>query len=360
LPAAFTPTKTEKVRLSVTKKFLMNKMLLHCCLILSVLFTSLLPSYAQQKKEVKYEVERWDDRLDAVIGSGIRLDVLAEGLDWTEGPLWIEEHQMLLFCDIPPNRIYKWTEEGGTELYLTPSGYTQDIARGGEVGSNGLLLDPNGHLVLCQHGDRRMAKMAAPLDAPQPEYVTLADNYKGKKLNSPNDAVYKSNGDLYFTDPPYGLEKNVEDPLKEIPFQGVYRLSVEGGLTLLLDSLTRPNGIAFLPDENTMIIANSDPGKVHWYAYEVDRQGLLKNGRIFFDASEASKSAPGMPDGLKVDPQGHVFATGPGGIWIFNALGEALGRIKIGQLVSNVSLSQDGGEIYATADGEVVRITLNR
>lgn len=337
----------------------MKKPFLHVSLSLSLLGIALGPSYAQQEKKVKYEIERWDDRLDAVVGSAIQLEVLAEGMDWTEGPLWIEEHQMLLFCDIPPNRIYRWTEEGGTELYLTPSGYTQDTPRGGEVGSNGLLLDPDGHLVLCQHGDRRMAKMDAPLAAPKPAYVTLVDNYQGKKLNSPNDAVYRSNGDLYFTDPPYGLEKNVNDPLKEIPFQGVYRLTPDGDVALLLDSLTRPNGIAFLPDENTIIIANSDPGKVHWYAYNVDDQGLLRNGRIFFDASEASRLAMGMPDGLKVDARGNVFATGPGGIWIFNSSGEALGRIRIHQLVSNVSLSNDGKKIYATADGEVLRITLN-
>lgn len=335
----------------------MKKTFLYFSLSSSLLGVVLFPSHAQEKK-LKYEVERWDPRLDEIIGSDIQLNVLAEGMDWTEGPLWVEEHQMLLFSDIPPNRIYKWTEEGGTELYLTPSGYTQDISRGGEVGSNGLLLDPDGHLVLCQHGDRRMARMDAPLDAPKPEYVTLADNYRGKKLNSPNDAVYRSNGDLYFTDPPYGLEKNVSDPLKEIPFQGVYRLSADGEVTLLLDSLTRPNGIAFLPDEKTIIIANSDPGKVHWYAYDVDNEGLLQNGRIFFDASEASKSAPGMPDGLKVDDRGNVFATGPGGIWIFDAAGESLGRIRIYQLVSNVSLSEDGREIYATADGDVVRIRL--
>lgn len=339
---------------------MMNKTFLPFCISLSLLFISFSPSAAQQAKQVKYEIERWDSRLDAVIGSNVQLDVLAEGLDWTEGPLWVEEHQILLFSDIPPNRIYKWTEQGGTELYLMPSGYTQETPRGGEVGSNGLLLDPDGHLVLCQHGDRRMAKMDAPLHAPKPTYSTLADNYKGKKFNSPNDAVYKSNGDLYFTDPPYGLEKNVNDPLKEIPFQGVYRLSPDGEVTLLLDSLTRPNGIAFLLDEKTILIANSDPGKVHWYAYDVDDRGLLRNGRIFFDASEASKSAPGMPDGLKVNRQGNVFATGPGGIWIFDASGEALGRIRIHQLVSNVSLSRDGRKIFATADGEVIRIRLGR
>src|SRR5690606_20296865 len=290
--------------------------------------------------KVEFEIEKFDSGLDALIDSEAKVEVLAEGFDWIEGPLWVEGHQMLLFSNIPSNSIYKWTQRKGAELYLEPSGYTGDSPRGGETGSNGLLLHPDGHLVLCQHGDRRMAKMATLLDDPKSDFVTLADNYKGKKFNSPNDAVYKSNGDLYFTDPPYGLEKNVNDPLKEIPFQGVYRLSPDGEVTLLLDSLTRPNGIAFLPDEKTILIANSDPGKVHWYAYDVDDRGLLRNGRIFFDASEASKSAPGMPDGLKVNRQGNVFATGPGGIWIFDASGEALGRIRIHQLVSNVSLSE--------------------
>ncbi|HLT06995.1 MAG TPA: SMP-30/gluconolactonase/LRE family protein [Cyclobacteriaceae bacterium] len=314
----------------------------------------------QEGKKISFEIERLDPRIDAVIGKGVQLDVLAEGLDWTEGPLWIEDKQMLLFSDIPPNNIYQWTASEGLKLYLHPSGYTQETPRGGEVGSNGLLLHPDGQLVLAQHGDRRIAKMNAPLDAPEAKYETLADNYQGKKFNSPNDAVYKSNGDLYFTDPPYGLEKNVNDPLKEIPFQGVYRLKPNGEITLLLDSLTRPNGIAFLPDEKKIIIANSDPSRVHWYIYDVESDGLVKNGRIFFDATEAAQTAPGMPDGLKVDTKGHVFATGPGGIWIFTSEGEALGRIKIGQLVSNLSLSSTGKELYVTADGEVLRLTLNK
>src|SRR5690606_17433908 len=207
--------------------------------------------------------------------------------------------------------------------------------RGGEVGSNGLLLNPEGQLVLCQHGDRRMAVMQAPLDSPKPDYSTLAGQYQGKKLNSPNDAAYRDNGDLYFTDPPYGLEKNMQDPLKETPYQGVYKVSASGEMTLLLDSLTRPNGIAFLPGEKTLIIANSDPAKPFWYAYDLDEQGLLKNGRIFYDGTAASKMEKGMPDGLKVDQQGNVFATGPGGVWVFSREGEALGRIKVNQRTSN-------------------------
>lgn len=314
--------------------------------------------YAQNNKEVTFEIEKFDSRFDAVVSADMTVEVLAEGFNWTEGPLWIPEHQMLLFADIPANSIYKWTRKDGLALYLKPSGYTQNIPRGGEVGANGLLLDPAGHLVLCQHGDRRMARMSAPLDDPQAEFVTLAAEYKGMKLNSPNDAVYRSNGDLYFTDPPYGLEKNVDDPLKEILFQGVYKLSPDGEVTLLLDSLTRPNGIAFLPGEETVIIANSDPGKVHWYAYDLDEKGLLINGRLFFDASEASQSAPGMPDGLKVDPKGNIFATGPGGIWILDPQGNALGRIKFNHLVSNITLSNEDQSLYATADSKVLKIQL--
>src|SRR5690606_17996544 len=200
-----------------------------------------------------------DSRLDKIVAADAKVEVLAEGFDWTEGPLWVEAHQMLLFSDIPQNSVYKWTKEDGVELYLKPSGYTnKTVARGGETGANGLLLGPEGQLVLCQHGDRRMAVMQAPLDDPRSDYATIVDDFEGKKLNSPNDAAYKSNGDLYFTDPPYGLEKNVNDPLKEIPYQGVYKVSSDGEVTLLLDSLTRPNGIAFFPGEETMIIANSD------------------------------------------------------------------------------------------------------
>src|SRR5690606_15160134 len=221
-------------------------------------------------QKVKTEVEQYSSRLSDIIEPDAKVEILGEGFDWTEGPLWIKEHQMLLFSDIPQNSVFKWTENEGVELYLNPSGYTADLPRGGEVGSNGLLLDPAGQLVLCQHGDRRMAAMQAPLDSPKPDYTIIADQYQGKKLNRPNEAVYRGNGDLYFTDPPYGLEKNIQDPLKEIPYQGVYKVSARGEITLLLDSLTRPNGIAFLPGEKTLIIANSDPANPFWYAYDLD------------------------------------------------------------------------------------------
>lgn len=320
-----------------------------------ILLLSAPVGYAQ---EVKAEIEQFSPLLAKIIDPEAKVEVMGKGFDWTEGPLWVEEHQMLLFSDIPQNSIYKWTEGEGKSLYLKPAGYTGDVPRGGETGSNGLLLNAAGELVLCQHGDRRMAVMSAPLDAPKAEFKTIVGDYQGKKLNSPNDAVYKGNGDLYFTDPPYGLEKNVDDPLKELPFQGVYKVSPNGELTLLLDSLTRPNGIAFLPGEETVIIANSDPGKPYWYAYDLDGEGLLFNGRVFHDGTAASKKAHGMPDGLKVDQQGNVFVTGPGGVWIFNKSGEALGRIRLNRLASNVALSRDGNTIFITADDHVLKLVI--
>ncbi|TMI82045.1 MAG: SMP-30/gluconolactonase/LRE family protein, partial [Bacteroidetes bacterium] len=187
-------------------------------------------------------IERIDPGLDSIIDSGAKAEVIAEGFDWSEGPVWIESQKMLLFSDVPQNIVYKWTEEKGKEVYLTPSGYTDSMKRGGEMGSNGLLLDPSGNLVLCQHGNRQVARMDAGLRDPRPKFISIANNYQGKKFNSPNDAVYNSDGELFFTDPPYGLEKQLQDPKKEISFQGVYKVEKDGKIILLIDSLTRPNG----------------------------------------------------------------------------------------------------------------------
>jgi len=295
-----------------------------------------------------------------IISSDAKIEIIAEGFDWSEGPLWIEESRMLLFSDIPENSIFKWTAEKGKELYLKPSGYTGTVSRGGETGSNALLLNKNGQLVLCQHGDRRMAKMNAPLLQPKPDFVTIADNYKGKKFDSPNDAVYRSNGDLFFTDPPYGLEKNTDDVLKEAPYQGVYKVSASGEVTLLTDSITRPNGIAFFPGEKSLIIANSDPLNPVWYMYDLDENDSLVNGKIFYNAMAASKQDAGMPDGLKIDRKGNVYATGPGGVWIFNRNGQVLGKIRTDSLASNCALADDEKTLYVTADMYVLKVVLRK
>jgi len=324
-------------------------------LILFVLLQLSGKIYCQSKKGY---IEKLDPSLDAIIDTAAKVEIIADGFDWSEGPVWIEPQKMLLFSDVPQNIIYKWTEKKGKEIYLTPSGYTGTIPRGGEKGSNGLALRKDGKLIICMDGDRRIAAMNADLKNPRPVFATLTNNYNGKKFNSPNDMVYNAGGDLFFTDPPYGLEKNMDDPLKELSFQGVYKLKKSGGLVLLLDSITRPNGIAITPDQKTLIIANSDPARPYWYAYDFGAGDKLINPRIYYDASEAAKKEAGMPDGMKIDSKGNVFATGPGAVWIFNKKGTLLGKIKFDGLVSNCSLSADEKTIYITADMYVLRVKM--
>lgn len=317
---------------------------------------------SDKKEESMYKtigsIERYDAALDGIVSSKAKIEVIAEGFDWSEGPLWIEKHNMLLFSDIPPNTIYKWTEEKGKEVYLNPSGYTDSVKRGGEVGSNGLILDKDGNLVMCQHGDRRMARMDAPLDKPAPKFITLAGKYNGKRFSSPNDAVYNSAGELFFTDPPYGLETHSDnDPKKEIPFNGVYKIKTNGEVILLVDSITRPNGIAFLPGEKKLIIACSDPAKPNWYLYDVSGDSLT-NGKFFYSATEEAKTMRGLPDGLKIDKNGNVFATGPGGVNIFSSEGKKLGLIKFSDPTSNCALSPDEKTLYITNDMNLVRVKL--
>ncbi len=303
-------------------------------------------------------IETLSPALASIIDSTARIEIIAEGFDWTEGPLWLEKEQALLFSDIPPNAVYKWTEAGDTALYLRPSGYTGTTPRTGEVGSNGLILSPDGALVLCQHGDRRMAKMDAPLDQPASTFTTIAGEYEGKKFNSPNDAVYHSNGDLFFTDPPYGLEHFVTDPAKEIPFQGVYVVKKSGEIKLLTDTITRPNGIGLWNNENTLIVANSDADKAVWYLFDIGNNDSLYNGRILHDVTAESKEAGGVPDGLKVDKAGNIFATGPGGVWIFDKEGSLAGKLKIPGPCSNVALGNDDKTLYITNDGQILRVKM--
>lgn len=302
-------------------------------------------------------IERIDPLLDEVIDRNIKAAIIAEGFEWSEGPLWIKRYKMLLFSDVPTNTIYKWTEEKGKEVYLQPSGFTGSSSKSKEPGSNGLLLDQQGNLVLCQHGNRQMAVMASGLDKPEAHFLRLASHYNGKRFSSPNDAVYNRQGDLFFTDPPYGLpSQNDLDPEKEIPFNGVYNRKKNGIVSLLTDTITRPNGIAFLPGEKQLIIACSDPAKPNWYIYDVDN-GALRNGRIFYTA-KMQKGIKGLPDGLKVNSKGIVFATGPGGIWIFNSNALLLGKIRLDEAASNVALSDDEKTLFITNDMQVLRIQL--
>ncbi|WP_276500296.1 SMP-30/gluconolactonase/LRE family protein [Terrimonas pollutisoli] len=303
-------------------------------------------------------IERIDVSLDNIISAGAQPEIIADGFEWSEGPLWIEQHNMLLFSDVPTNTVYKWTEEKGKEIYLNPSGYTDSAKRGGEMGSNGLTLDTKGNLVLCQHGNRQMAMMDAPLDQPAAKFVTLAGKYQGKRFSSPNDAVYNSAGELFFTDPPYGLEsQSDDDPKKEISWNGVYKLKTNGEVLLLVDSITRPNGLAFLPGEKQLIIACSDSDRPNWYIYDISGDSLI-NGKIFYSTANERQGVKGLPDGLKIDKAGNIFATGPGGVWIFNSNGKVAGKIRLEESASNVALSTDEKTLYITNDMYVLRLKM--
>jgi gluconolactonase len=270
---------------------------------------------------------------------------------WSEGPVWIKDGGYLLFSDIPRNSVMKWSEKDGLSLFLKPSGYTGLGDYSKEPGSNGLITDPQGRLVSCEHGDRRVSVMTKGGGK-----RTLIDNYEGKRLNSPNDAVYKSNGDLYFTDPPYGLPKQENDPSREMDFCGVFRLSKTGAVTLLTKELSRPNGIAFSPDEKTLYVANSDSDRAVWMAFPVSGDGTLGKGRVFKDVTAMAKDHPGVPDGMKVDHNGNLFAAGPGGIHIYAPDGKLLGRIDTGQRTANCNWGEDGSTLYITADSYLCRL----
>jgi gluconolactonase len=302
--------------------------------------------------------ERYDPAMDAIVAKDTKAEIIASGFDWSEGSLWVEKINGLLFSDVPTNTVYKWTEQKGKEVYLKPSGYTGTIPSiSSEPGSNGLLLDNNGNLVLCQHGDRRMAKMDAALENPMAKFVTIADKYQNKKFSSPNDAAYNTAGELYFTDPPYGLPKQNTDPTKETPWNGIYKVKADGTVLLLVDSITRPNGIAFFPGFNKVLVACSDAAKPNWYIWDIKNDSLV-NGKVFFSAAGYNISWKGLPDGLKIDKSGNVFATGPGGIYFFNSTGKKLGMLRLDNATSNCALSPDEKTLYVTNDMYILRIKM--
>lgn len=312
------------------------------------------PAQGRPYEPVPWTIIRLDPRFDALVPQNAQLEKIAEGFTWVEGPVWHRGEGYLLFSDIPRNTVFKWKEGEGVTRFLSPSGYTGHATfEGKEPGSNGLTFDSSGRLVLSQHGDRRIARLE--LDG---RLTVLADRYEGKRMNSPNDLVFKSNGDLYFTDPPFGLPKAFDDPDKDLPFQGVYRLSKEGTLTLLIKDLKAPNGIAFSPDETTLYVTDVDPERAAWLIYDVQDDGTVANGRVLFDATRWRKNPFFGPDGLKVDKDGNVFGTRPGGISIFAPDGTHLGSIETGTATSNLAWGDDGSTLYITGGTAVYRIRL--
>ncbi|PHS18442.1 MAG: gluconolactonase [Blastopirellula sp.] len=309
-------------------------------------------SYAEKPKTIG-EIESLDPAFDKLVAKDAVIEVLADGFEWSEGPVWVPDGEYVLFCDIPNNRIVKWKEGEGDSVFLEPSGYTGKAKfTGGEPGSNGLMIDSDGNLVLCCHGDRMIIKLV------DGKRKVLVDNFEGKKLNSPNDLIFHSNGQLYFTDPPYGLPKRYEDPARELDWCGVYRLNKKGQPELLTKEMTRPNGIAFSPDEKTLYVAQSDPAAAIWKKFRVKRDGTLGKGKILFDATKWVGDRPGLPDGMAVDTEGNIWATGPGGVLVFNPKGKMIGRLNTGEKTANCTFGPDG-TLYITADMYFCRVKTN-
>ncbi|MEO9894636.1 SMP-30/gluconolactonase/LRE family protein [Aurantibacter sp.] len=308
-----------------------------------------------------FKIEILDNTALSLIDANAEIKVIGEGFNWTEGTLYIEEGDYLLFSDIPSNTVYKIDAKGDKSVFLQPSGYLGQNSYGDEPGSNGLLLNENRELILLQHGERQVVKMKSDLNNPKAEYTVITNNYKGKRFNSPNDGVFDRAGNLYFTDPPYGLPKKMEDPAKELDFQGVYCLLHSGEL-LLLDKLSRPNGITLSPDESKLYVAVSDPEHAVWYQYDVTDIGTVANKKLLYDVTHliGKEGQQGLPDGMKTHSSGNLFATGPGGVFIINPKGKPIARIHTGQATANCAFSSDEKRLFLAADDYVLEVTLKQ
>ncbi|HEX5480990.1 MAG TPA: SMP-30/gluconolactonase/LRE family protein [Terriglobia bacterium] len=312
-------------------------------------------------------IEKLDPALGQIVPANAKIERVAGGFKWVEGPVWIHSGY-LLFAEIPSNSIRKWTPGHGVSIFMQPSGYKGSAPYGGpEPGSNGMTLDREGRLTVAGHAQRDIWRLESL--SPNAQVTILADSYEGKRLNSPNDLVYKSDGSLYFTDPPYGLRTQSEhDPARQLSFNGVYRIPgalqqkpgappARAKLQLLIKNLTRPNGLAFSPDEKYLYVSNSEPKKL-WMRYRVNPDGSLTDGVVFYDAT--AEKGPGNPDGMKVDQNGNIYAAAPGGLWIFSPQGKRLGIIKFpGGRVGNCAWGgRDGKTLYILAGTTIYRVRL--
>lgn len=297
------------------------------------------------------EIERLDPALDAIVAPDAKVEKLAGGLGFTEGPVWLKKQGFLIFSDIRANTIFKWAEgDKSAAVYRKPSGFDGPASElTGIQGSNGLTLDRQGRLLICQHGNRQLVRVER-----SGKVTVLADRFDGKRLNSPNDVVVRKDGAIYFTDPPYGLTGEDKSPKKELDFNGVYLLK-DGKLTLQYRELTRPNGLALSPDEKILYVANSDPNRKVWMRFDARANGSLANGKVFFDATARKEMT--APDGMKVDKRGNLFVTGPTGVWILSPAGKALGIIKPAEVPANCAFGgPDGKALYMTARTGLYRV----
>ena len=327
---------------------------LHLLLGAVLALGSVVPAQAQGPgtPSVEGRITRLDPRLDRLIPAGASLELVVDGHEWAEGPLWDRKAGCLLFSDVIRNTAYRWCEGVGESVLLSHSGYTGSAPfNGKEPGSNGLAFDRNGNLLMAEHGDRRISRLGA-----DGRKTTLVDRFEGRRINSPNDMIVTPSGDLLFTDPPWGLPQWWSDPGKELPFSGVYRLSAAGRLTVLTRDFQAPNGIALSPDGRTLIVSESKPEIGAWYAFSVNPDGSLTGKRRLLDAVPWSVGRKGVPDGLKLDRESHIFGGGPGGVYVIDQDGTLLGIIETGGPASNTVWGGDGSTLYITSGARIFRM----
>lgn len=303
----------------------------------------------------QFNVSIHDTAALSLIAPDASFEILATGFKWSEGPLWVDSLQAVLFSDVPANMIYKWSPKDSLSIYLEYAGHTGEGNKDSNRGSNGLILDSKNNLLLCQHGDRRIARLDADLSDPKPQFVTLADTFDDKPFNSPNDLDVDHDGNIYFTDPPYGQPGT---KTAEIGFNGVFKVTPNGAVSMLIDSLIRPNGIALSLNQKMLYVNHSDKEKPFLYQYEIAADGSLVNGQVLFDFRPFTKQFKGMPDGLKIHKSGNIFATGPGGVHIISPAGNHLATIETGKRSANCAFDSDQDHLYTTTTNMLLRIAL--
>ncbi len=313
-----------------------------------------LSSFQINQEKYLGSIQRLSPEINKLIDIEAKIEIIAEGFDWSEGPVWSKQLNSILFSDVPNNVIYKWNEKNGLSVFSKPIGYSGKVPNLKKAGTNGLAIDSEGNLIICMHGDRMIAKVE---NLNVKKISSLIKSFNNKLFNSPNDLVYDSNGNLFFTDPPYGLLEGDNDKLKEIPFNGVYKLSPNGDLKVIIKNLTRPNGISISNDEKYLYVSNSDSNNPIIMKYELSKEGV-KNPMVFFDGNELAKKDIGLFDGLKVHPTGNIFATGPGGVIVIKENGDHIGTIRTEVRTANCAFDDKFEYLYMTSDMFLTRIKI--
>lgn len=330
------------------------------CIITAAVIAFFAPAAAAYSSQfVDLEIEVFDQRFLHFIDRDARLEILADGFGWAEGPVWADSLDALLFSDVAGDRIYRWDEAAGLAPFVFPSGHAPDGGATAWRGANGLAIDASGALLLAQQGSRRLARMSAPLKNPAPAYQVLASEYDGKSINSPNDLVVHRSGDVYFTDPPYGLAGFENSPDLELDFFGVFRWSRNQGLSLISRNFEKPNGIALSSDQGTLYVSNSEAGKAQVFAIDLDRDGNALATRLFFDGAELLADGPGSTDGMALHRSNYLFVSVPNGFAILSPSGELLGKAALGQ-VTNLAFDKTFSYLYLTTPGRLLRLELER